>query len=143
MDGRAELEKRRTYAEARSDSLGLLAELRTTLSGVTPELEWLTPEPEVDGESGCVEPQFADISGASHATFDSGGAKGGIGDDVWPTAWAAVQEVAGQHGFGSPKVLIDEPGHHVASLYDADGAELSINSKVNTALSIYGACHLK
>ena len=143
VDAQAELEKRRTYAQAKADNLGLLSEVRTALSGVVPQLEWLTPEPLLDGESGCVEPQFESISGASHATFDSGGAKGAIGDAEWPKAWAAVQEVAAKQGFGKPNVLIDQPGHHVVSLYDEDGAELSINTKVNTAVSLYGACHLK
>lgn len=143
MDARAQLEQRRTYAQARADNLELLTELRAELSGEVPTLAWLTTEPEVDGESGCGEKEFRDISGASHATFDSGGAKGTISDAAWPKAWAAVQEVAGKKGFGKPHIVVDEPGHHVASLYDADGAELSINSKVNTAMSIYGACHLK
>ena len=143
MDARAELEKRRTFAEAEADSLSLLAEVRTALSGVVPQLEWLTPEPALDTESGCGEPQFESISDASSATFNGGGAKGGIDDADWPKAWAAVQAVAGKQGFGKPHVVVDQPGHHVASLYDADGAELSINTKVNTDVSIYGACHLK
>ncbi|PRY51624.1 putative LppA-like lipoprotein [Knoellia remsis] len=143
MDARAELEKRRSYAEARADNLALLAEVRSAMSGAAPNLKWVKPEPEVDGESSCVEPQFANVAGASHATFDSGGAEGGISDADWPKAWAAVQQVAGQRGFGDPKVVIDKPGQHVVSLYDKDGAELSINSEVNTAVSIYGACHLK
>ena len=143
VDARAPLEKRRSYAEARDDSLALLTELRTTMSGVVPGLQWLTPKPEVDGESGCAEPEFEGVEGASHATFDSGGAKGAISDGEWPAVWTAVQEVAGRQGFARPKVLKDEPGHHVVSLYDDDGAELSINTKVNTAMSIYGACHLR
>ncbi len=143
MDARAQLEQRRTYAQARTDNLALLAELRTELSGNVPTLVWLTTEPEVDGESGCGEKEFRDISDASHATFDSGGAKGAISDAEWPKAWAAVQEVAGKKGFNDPNIVVDAPGHHVASLYDQDGAELSINTKVNTAMSIYGACHLK
>lgn len=143
MDARAELEKRRPFAQAEADSLSLLTEVRTALSGVVPQLEWLTAEPVLDTESGCGEPQFEEISDASSATFNGGGAKGGIGDADWPTAWAAIQKVAGEQGFAKPHVVIDEPGHHVASLYDADGAELSINTKVNTDVSIYGACHLK
>ena len=143
MDERAELEQRRSYAEARADSLALLVELRSAVSEVVPSLSWLTTEPEVDGESGCGEPEFRDISDASHATFDSGGAKGAISDADWPRAWAAVQEVAAKKGFGDPNIVVDKPGHHVASIYDDDGAELSVNTKVNTAVSIYGACHLK
>ncbi|WP_169743061.1 LppA family lipoprotein [Knoellia subterranea] len=70
------------------------------------------------------------------------GAKGPIVDADWPKAWKAVQDVAGKRGFGDPHLVVDKPGHHVASLYDADGAELSIGTKVNTVLSIDGACHL-
>lgn len=143
MDARAQLEGRRTYAQARADNLALLGELRTAVSQAAPSLVWLTAAPEVDGESGCIEPQFDKISDASHATFDSGGARGAISDAEWTKAWAAVQDVAGKKGFKDPNVLTDKPGHHVVSLYDADGAELSINSKVNTTMSIYGACHLK
>lgn len=142
-DARQQLEERATSAQAETESLGLLSEVRTTLSGASPRLKWLTPEPALDTESGCGEPQFEPISDASSATFTGGGAQGGISDAEWPKAWEAVQAVAGKKGFGKPHVVVDQPGHHVASLYDADGAELSINSKVNTDVSIYGACHLK
>lgn len=143
VDAQAQLEERRSFDVAKADNLALLSELRTALSGAVPTLAWIKTEPEVDGESGCSEPEFADVSGASHATFDSGGAMGGISDADWPKAWAAVQEVAAKRGFGDPKILVDKAGQHVVSLYDADGTELSINSEVNTAMSIYGACHLK
>lgn len=143
VDAHAQLEGRRSFEVAKADNLALLAELRTALSGAVPTLAWITTDPEVDGESGCSEPEFADVSGASHATFDSGGAMGGISDADWPKAWATVQAVAAKRGFGDPKVLVDKSGQHVVSLYDDDGTELSINSEVNTAMSIYGACHLK
>jgi len=68
---------------------------------------------------------------------------GGISDADWPKAWAAIQETAAKRRFGDPLVLVDKAGQHVVSLYDADGTELSVNSEVNTAMSIYGACHLK
>lgn len=45
--------------------------------------------------------------------------------------------------FGDENVLLDEPGEHQVSLYDKDGAELSVGTGVNTVATIYSGCHLK
>ena len=49
---------------------------------------------------------------------------------------------AAERGYGDEHTLKDEPGAHQVSLYDEDGAELSVGTGVNTVATIYGACHL-
>lgn len=83
------------------------------------------------------------VDGASRLILTSGGALGGIPDADWPRAWAAVKDVAAKRGFGDENVLLDKPGEHQVSLYDKDGAELSVGTGVNTVATIYSGCHLK
>lgn len=135
------LEQRRRSAQARADYLALLTEVRAALSAVTPGLRWRTTEPVIDSETGCKTP-FDRVPGATIALADSGGAYGGIPDADWARAWSAVKEVAAKHGFGDEHALLDRPGDHQMSVYDAEGAELSVGTGVNTVATIYGACHL-
>lgn len=140
-EGRQQLESRRTSAEAERDNLALLAEVRATLTEVTPALAWRTPAPAVDSGSLCRKP-FDEVDGAGALNLTSGGAFGAIPDADWPRAWAAVRKVAAERGYGDEHTLKDEPGAHQVSLYDEDGAELSVGTGVNTVATIYGACHL-
>lgn len=142
VDARQQLESRRSSAEAERDNLALLREVRAALSEVAPALQWRAPEPTVESGSLCKKP-FDDIDGAGTLTLTSGGALGAVPDADWPRAWAAVKEVAAARGFGDENVLKDAPGQHQASLYDEDGAELSVGTGANTVATIYGACHLE
>jgi len=142
MDGRSELEGRARYAEALAADLALLDELRVVLSAKAPGLSWKLPKSKLETETSCGEPEFEDLDG-SVALLTAGGAKGAITDEEWPAAYKAFLDVAGRRGFGDPNVLADQPGKHVISIYDKEGAELSLGTEVGTTLSFYGACHLK
>lgn len=142
VDPRQQLESRRSSAEAERDNLALLTEVRAALSEVAPALQWRTPAPEVTSGSLCKKP-FDGVEGATSQVLESGGALGSIPDADWPRAWEAVKQVAAERGYGEEHTLKDEPGEHQMSLYDKDGAELSVGTGVNTVASIYGACHLE
>ncbi len=142
VDARQQLESRRSSAEAERDGLALLAEVRAALSEVAPSLQWRTPAPTVESGSLCKKP-FDAVDGATSLVLESGGALGSIPDADWPRAWEAVKQVAAKRGYGDEHTLKDEPGEHQMSLYDEDGAELSVGTGVNTVASIYGACHLE
>ena len=142
VDARQQLESRRSSAEAERDNLALLTEVRAALSEVAPALQWRTPAPTVESGSLCKKP-FDGVEGATSQVLESGGALGSIPDADWPRAWAAVKQVAAERGYGDEHTLKDEPGEHQMSLYDEDGAELSVGTGVNTVASIYGACHLE
>lgn len=142
VDARQQLESRRSSAEAERDNLALLTEVRAALSEVAPALKWRTPAPTVESGSLCKQP-FDAVDGATSQVLESGGALGAIPDADWPRAWEAVKQVAAQRGYRDEHTLKDEPGEHQMSLYDEDGAELSVGTGVNTVASIYGACHLE
>ena len=142
VDARQQLESRRSSAEAERDNLALLTEVRAALSEAAPALRWRTPAPAVESGSLCKKP-FDTVEGATSQVLESGGAFGAIPDADWPRAWEAVKRVASARGYGDEHTLKDAPGEHQMSLYDDDGAELSVGTGVNTVASIYGACHLE
>lgn len=143
-DGRSELEGRARYAEALAADLALLDELRVALSAKAPGLSWRLPKSNLETETSCGETEFEGLGAeASRALLTAGGARGAITDEEWPAAYKAFLEVAGKRGFGDPNVLADQPGKHVVSIYDKEGAEVSLGTEIGTSLSFYGACHLK
>lgn len=135
------LQQRPTLEEAETQYLDLLAEASTATSETAPTVRnWTTPKQE--GEAGCAEP-FTDVDGTTSARYGTDGT-GGISDEAWPQTYQRVTDVAAEHGFTETGIIKSEPGLRVVSFYDPDTeAELSLQTEVNTPLSVYGACHLE
>ncbi|ONI78104.1 hypothetical protein ALI144C_30460 [Actinosynnema sp. ALI-1.44] len=67
---------------------------------------------------------------------------GNLPDGKWEQAVKVVEEVAREHGFDGPAVVVDRPGDHEVSFKDGYGAHLQFGTVQNTVLSLTTGCHL-
>jgi hypothetical protein len=66
----------------------------------------------------------------------------GVPDEVWPRAVDAVRAAAGEYGFGSPEVVVDDPGEHEVVLRGERGALLRFGTLQSATLQLETGCHL-
>lgn len=86
--------------------------------------------------------EFADVPEAQSKSLSRWTAEANLPDAQWPTAAAVVQEVTGQHGFGTPEVVVDRPGDHRIVVPDPYGGTLTFGTAAATILSMHTGCHL-
>lgn len=140
-----ELRARPVFAEAEKRYLELLAKAAVAISAVSPNLRW-NGHPVQDKTAAC---GFRDTpmgmgQDSTYVLSDGKyfGAKGAISDADWPSAVAALEKVAAPYGFGAAYTIFGAPGDHTAALYGPYDEHLSFGTRMNTILTIYGACFL-
>ena len=142
MDHANDLKTRPTYEKSATSYLAMLNEMRDALSDLSPNLTWtVTAAREVD--YGPCSPPYSDIRAAESGNFDSGFAKGGIADSVWPQAKQAVVNIAARHGFTTVTTLKDKPGDHMLVIHDQWGGSVELGSLQGTTLAVFGPCLLR
>lgn len=67
---------------------------------------------------------------------------GGVPDAQWPAAAELVEQVAGEHGFGSADVVVVAAGEHEIVLRGESGSMLRFGTLGNATLALETGCHL-
>jgi hypothetical protein len=85
---------------------------------------------------------ISNLEGAEVRRYDAGMSPGNLPDASWDQAVAIVADVAGQHGFGAPRVIVSGPSDHEVSFRDPYNGELLFGTGANTILGASTGCHL-
>lgn len=134
------LMKRPNLTEVEADYQSMYQTIRERLVAEVGIAEWLPDHDPIRGTS-C----GGDISrlrGASERMYLAGSSGGNLPDAKWDHAVTIVTEVAKQHGFGAPEVVVDGPGDHEVSFHDTYEGELLFGTGANTILGGGTGCHL-
>lgn len=137
---REQLAERPSYEQAERSYEELLPRVVAALARVAPDVAWETSPP-VKGTTTACRGDLSDVEGARRSDYGTGGA-GAIPDDDWSRAVTAVREVVEPEGFEKYAVVADEPGQHNVSFYGPHGAELVLNGRRSTTVTMYGGCFL-
>ena len=86
--------------------------------------------------------KISNLEGAEVRRYDAGMSPGNLPDASWDQAVGIVTDVAGQHGFGAPRVIVSGPSDHEVSFRDMDNGELLFGTGANTILGASTGCHL-
>ncbi|MGQ0776293.1 MAG: LppA family lipoprotein [Pseudonocardiales bacterium] len=114
-------------------------EVRDRLSAEIGGLNWMNHSKESHGGCGF---EFPDVREGKSRSLPGWSARGGIPDERWDQAVAIVQEITGQYGFSTPKVVVNRPGDHKIVVPDPYGGTLDFGTAVNTILHMHTGCHL-
>lgn len=121
--------------------LALLEQIRARLVDDLGLKAFIPETEEPISGSACPGPMSA-VSDAQVRHYTSGFSPGSISDADWPRAVEIVTGITSQHGFGTPKTVVDRHGDHEIAIYDTYGAELIFGTANNTILSLATGCHL-
>jgi hypothetical protein len=137
----AELLNRPDIEQAGAEYQTMLAAIRGKLVGDLGIAAWV-PDENGTSASGCGF-DYPDLAPDGEVRrYSSGMSPGNLADTQWPSAVALVTEIAAQHGFGAPSVIVDRPSDHEVSLKSDSGAQLLFGTAANTTLSVSTGCHL-
>ena len=135
-----ELMKRPTITAAAADYQSMFQTIRERLVSEVGVAEWI-PDDKPNSSSACGG-GISNLEGAEHRRYDAGWSPGNLPDAQWDHAVAIVTEVARQHGFGAPKVIVSGPSDHEVSYRNTYNGELLFGTGANTILGGTTGCHL-
>ncbi len=101
---------------------------------------WLPDKEPIRGTSCGGE--ISNLDGGQERLYNAGSSSGNLPDAKWDQAVRIVTEVAGQHGFGAPKVVISGPSDHEVEFHDTYRGYLTFGTGYNTILFGGTGCHL-
>lgn len=136
----ATLMKRPNLSQVDARYQSMFQKIRERLVSEVGVADWVPDEDPISGSScgGTI----SNLQGAEVRRYDAGMSPGNLPDARWDRAVAIVSEVAGQHGFGAPKVIVSGPNDHEVSFRDAYNGELLFGTGANTILGASTGCHL-
>ena len=134
------LMKRPNLTQVDADYQSIFQTIRERLVSELGVAEWVPDDEPVSG-SACGG-KISNLEGAEVRRYDAGMSPGNLPDASWNQAVAIVAVVAGQHGFGAPKVIVSGPNDHEVSFRDAYNGELLFGTGANTILGASTGCHL-
>lgn len=136
----ATLMKRPNLSQVDAGYQSMFQTIRERLLSEVGVADWVPDEDPISGSScgGTI----SNLEGAEVRRYDAGMSPGNLPDASWDRAVAIVSEVAGQHGFGAPKVIVSRPNDHEVSFRDAYNGELLFGTGANTILGGSTGCHL-
>ncbi|TQF74870.1 hypothetical protein FK531_02005 [Rhodococcus spelaei] len=123
-------------AVARAASMG--QEIRIAVAAAVPAGSWRPNRPP-SGAGNCE--GFTHTAGQSRTT-GTWVLEGGIPDERWPAALAALRSVIDRRGYGAPIVAVDRRNDHALRIYGPDDAYLWFGSGANAVLDVATGCHL-
>jgi len=135
-----ELMKRPNATEADSEYQSMFQTIRERLNAEVGVAAWV-PDDEPMSSSAC-SGQISGMGDAEVRRLDAGMSPGNLPDALWDRAVAIVTEVAGQHGFGAPEVIVSGPGDHEVSFRNTYNGRLLFGTGANTILAVTTGCHL-
>jgi len=132
--------KRPSITEVEADYQSMFQTIRERLTAEVGVAGWVPDDEPISG-SAC----GGDLSRLADAVvrrYDAGMSPGNLPDAKWEQAVAIVTEVASQHGFGAPAVIVNRPGDHEVSFRNTYDGELLFGTGANTILGGSTGCHL-
>lgn len=135
-----ELMKRPNLTQVDADFQLMFQTIRERLISEVGVPAWIPDDEPMSGSS-CGG-RISRLRDAEHRRYDAGMSPGNLPDAKWDQAVAIVTEVARQHGFGAPKVVVSRPSDHEVSFSDAYGGQLLFGTGGNTILGASTGCHL-
>jgi hypothetical protein len=132
--------KRPSITAVDADYESMFQTIRERLTAEVGVAAWV-PDQEPMRGSACGD-GLSNLDGAEEHSYGAGVSPGNIPDDRWDQAVTIVTEVARQHGFGAPRVVIEGPGSHEVSFNDTFNGELIFGTGGNTVLGGFSGCHL-
>ena len=136
----AALMKRPNLTQVDADYQSMFQTIRGRLVSEVGVAAWVPDEEPVSGSS-CGG-NVSNLEGAEVRRYDAGMSPGNLPDAAWDRALAIVTNVAGQHGFGAPKVIVSGPNDHEVSFSSTYNGELLFGTGANTILGGSTGCHL-
>jgi Lipoprotein confined to pathogenic Mycobacterium len=134
------LMKRPSLTAVEAEFLSMFTTIRERLKAEVGVADWV-PDSEPIRGSACAG-ELSNLDGAGVRRYDAGMSPGNIPDARWGQALAIVTEVAGQHGFGEPQVIVNRPSDHEVSFRNTYDGELLFGTGANTILGGSTGCHL-
>jgi Lipoprotein confined to pathogenic Mycobacterium len=131
--------KRPNLAEVEADYQSMVLTIQERLVAEVGIAPWVRGKPAIGGLCGG---DLIDLEDAQEGYLDAGVSIGNLPDARWGQAVAIVTEVAGEHGFGEPGVIVDAPGDHEISLRGTYQGELIFGTGAGTILTVRTGCHL-
>lgn len=132
--------KRPSITEIEADYEAMYQTIRERLIAEVGVAEWV-PDDEPKSSSACSD-ELSNLEDGEQRTYDAGSSPGNLPDAKWDQAVAIVTEVAGQHGFGPPNVVVSGPSDHEVSFTDTYQGHLLFGTGANTILGGSTGCHL-
>jgi len=134
------LMKRPSLTVVEADYQSMYETIRSRLVAEVGISAWLPDREPVHGTS-CGG-DLSHLDDSAERLYNAGSSSGNLPDAQWDQAVAIVTEVAGQHGFGAPEVVISGPSDHEVELHDRYGGSLTFGTGYNTILFGGTGCHL-
>jgi len=134
------LMKRPNLTQVEADYHVMFQTIRERLAAEVGVADWVPDDDPISG-SAC-SGDLANLDGGEQRTYDAGMSPGNLPDAKWDQAVTIVTEVAAQHGFGAPKVVVSGPSDHEVSFRDTYYGELLFGTGANTILGGSTGCHL-
>lgn len=134
------LMKRPNLTVIEADYQSMYETIRTRLVAEVGISAWLDDAEPISGTA-CAG-ALSNLDGGGERLYNAGSSSGNLPDDVWDRAARIVAEVARQHGFAAPEVIVNGPGNHEIQLHDAYHGYLLFGTGYNTILAGGTGCHL-
>jgi Lipoprotein confined to pathogenic Mycobacterium len=135
-----ELMKRPNATEIDAEYQSMFQTIRERLTAEVGVAPWV-PDDEPMSSSACGG-QISGLGDAEVRRLDAGMSPGNLPDALWDRAVAIVTEVACQHGFGAPDVIVSGPDDHEVSFRNTYNGRLLFGTGANTILAVTTGCHL-
>ena len=140
LDAFDTLMKRPSITVVEADYQSMYETIRSRLVTEIGIAVWL-PDAEPTGGSAC-SGKLSNLDDAKERLYNAGSSAGNLPDAQWDKAVAIVAEVARQHGFAAPEVVVNGPGDHEVQLRDTFQGYLTFGTGYNTVLFGGTGCHL-
>ena len=134
------LMKRPNLTQVDAEYQSMFKSIRERLVSEVGVAPWVPDDEPISG-SACGG-TLSNLEGAEVRRYDAGMSPGNLPDASWDQAVAIVADVAGQHGFGAPRVIVSGPSDHEVSFRDTYNGELLFGTGANTILGASTGCHL-
>jgi hypothetical protein len=134
------LMKRPDVSLVETDYQTMYETIRTRLVAEVGISAWL-PDAEPVSGTFCASP-LSNLEGGQERLYNAGSSSGNLPDARWDQAVAIVAEVAKQHGFGAPEVVVSSPSDHEVQFHDRYRGYLLFGTGYNTILGGGTGCHL-
>lgn len=134
------LMKRPNLTQVEADYQSMFQTIRERLTAEVGVAPWVPDDEPISG-SACGG-GISNLKGAEHRRYDAGMSPGNLPDAKWQQAVTIVTDVARQHGFGAPKVIVSAPSDHEVSFRNTYNGELLFGTGANTILGGSTGCHL-
>ena len=135
-----ELMKRPNLTQAEADYQSMFQTIRERLITEVGVPDWVPGREPITGSAcgGLV----SKLEDAKMRMCNAGISPGNLPGAKWDQAVRIVTEIAQQHGFGSPTVVVNSPSDHEVSYRNAYHGELLFGTGANTILIGSTGCHL-